>query len=85
MFVATTGLSFVDQGTKASPPKSGTGAFIVVLQASSYKGLLELSASLQYGGGKVEAWKRAEFWVEIRARTFIRNVMGTLSPLAEHS
>lgn len=57
MFVATTGVSSVDRGTKVSPLKSGTGAFIMVLQASSYKGHLELSASLQYGGGKAEAWK----------------------------
>lgn len=79
MFVATTDTSSVDQGTKADPLESGTRAFIMVLQASSYKGHLELSTSLQYGGGKVEAWKRAEFWVEIRARTFIRNVTGTVT------
>lgn len=79
MFVATTDTSSVDQGTKAGPLKSRTGAFIMVLQVSSYKGHLELSTSLQHGGGKVEAWKRAEFRVEIRARTFIRNVMGTVT------
>ena len=77
-FVTTTGISSVDRGAKASPTESGTGAFIVVLQASSYKGYLELSTCLQDGGGKVAAWKRAVFRVEIRARTSIRNVTGTL-------
>ena len=85
MFASATGISSMDQGTKASPPKSATGAVIIVLEASSYKGLLELSTSLQYGGGKAEPWKQAELWVEIRSRTSVRNVMGTLSPLTEHS
>lgn len=78
MFGATNGISSMDHGTKTQV----WDCCIIVIQVCSNKGHPELSMSLQYGGGK---WKLNEFWIEIRAKAFIRNVIGMLSPLAEHS
>lgn len=52
MFGATNGIASMDHGTKT---QVWDWYIIVVIQVCSNKGHLELSMSLQYGGGKVEA------------------------------